>query len=563
MFNTSCFAAPSVGQNGNYVWPYHQGQLLQEPRPVAVQELLDRQQGSEAPAPDLGLQRAQPPDVVSRHGPEPDAATTRTASRPTPTSGRSTRTTSSAGASCSSRCGSPSRNHSRPSLSRRASPPGGARRLSFAARPRRPNPAGRPWQYDAVRTSPWPCARSWFSPLLLPVLAAGSPPRPGRAGVAGREARRAAPRPPSRSRRSPGGPRPPGTAATPRRRSAGTARGCAFVPSWDEGWWYLGALSYEQGLGAQAAAGLRPLRRAQARLRPRLGAAGPVGVPGEGLRRARCATSRAASRSGPSATPRSATPSTTTWRSCASGPAQFELAVEPLSALARAKAETPDLVDRVRALPAAHAAPARGRPGGAARARAGGGAGRLRRARPQGRTRAQRFEELLARYPDDAQPALRVRRLPPAAGRGARGRGARRSSEKEIEVNPSRGLRAASRSRSSSSSGASTRRRCPTRRAPCGSPRASSPAHHALGRALVETGAVPRGVARAGGGGAARAREPRDAGGARPGLRAWRAAARTPSASARTYKRLQVERETKRLPGFAREDTIGQEAKKP
>ena len=29
------------------------------------------------------------------------------------------------------------------------------------------------------------------------------------------------------------------------------------------------------------------------------------------------------------------------------------------------------------------------------------------------------------------------------------------------------------------------------------------------------------------------------------------------------YKRLQVDRETKRLPGFAREDTIGQEAKKP
>ena len=37
---------------------------------------------------------------------------------------------------------------SRPGLSRRASPPGGARRLSFRGRWRQPNPAGGPWQYD-------------------------------------------------------------------------------------------------------------------------------------------------------------------------------------------------------------------------------------------------------------------------------------------------------------------------------------------------------------------------------------------------------------------------------
>ncbi len=52
----------------------HQGQRLQERGHVAVQELLDRQQGSEDPAPDLGLQRAQPRDVVPRHHAEPDAA---------------------------------------------------------------------------------------------------------------------------------------------------------------------------------------------------------------------------------------------------------------------------------------------------------------------------------------------------------------------------------------------------------------------------------------------------------------------------------------------------------
>ena len=54
--------------------PVHPGQLLQEPGHVAVQELLDRQQGAEDPAPDLGLQRAQPRDVVPRQRAEPDAA---------------------------------------------------------------------------------------------------------------------------------------------------------------------------------------------------------------------------------------------------------------------------------------------------------------------------------------------------------------------------------------------------------------------------------------------------------------------------------------------------------
>ena len=39
-----CFAAPSPGQNGNFVWPEHRGPWYMQPRPVAVQELPDRRQ---------------------------------------------------------------------------------------------------------------------------------------------------------------------------------------------------------------------------------------------------------------------------------------------------------------------------------------------------------------------------------------------------------------------------------------------------------------------------------------------------------------------------------------
>ena len=47
MFNPACFAAPTVGQIGELHHAVHQGQHVQEPGPVALQELLDRQQGPE------------------------------------------------------------------------------------------------------------------------------------------------------------------------------------------------------------------------------------------------------------------------------------------------------------------------------------------------------------------------------------------------------------------------------------------------------------------------------------------------------------------------------------
>jgi Flp pilus assembly protein TadD len=86
--------------------------------------------------------------------------------------------------------------------------------------------------------------------------------------------------------------------------------------------------------------------------------------------------------------------------------------------------------------------------------------------------------------------------------------------------------------------------------------------HHALGRALLETGAVPSAV-----------RELEEAVRLAPQspemratlARAYVMAGRRDDAERvrEVYKRLQLDRETVRLPGFAREDTIGQEAKKP
>ena len=53
-----CFAAPSPGQNGNFVWPEHRRALVREPRLVALQELPVRRQ-QEGPVPGVGVQRLQ------------------------------------------------------------------------------------------------------------------------------------------------------------------------------------------------------------------------------------------------------------------------------------------------------------------------------------------------------------------------------------------------------------------------------------------------------------------------------------------------------------------------
>ena len=110
MFNPACFAAPTRRRERELHLPVHQGHALQEPRPVALQELPDREQGPEAPVPDRpGLQRPQPSDV-----PYPDTTTNLTLHftngvLDNPDFGKLPRTTSSAAGSSSSPCGTPSR----------------------------------------------------------------------------------------------------------------------------------------------------------------------------------------------------------------------------------------------------------------------------------------------------------------------------------------------------------------------------------------------------------------------------------------------------------------------
>ena len=118
-------------------------------------------------------------------------------------------------------------------------------------------------------------------------------------------------------------------------------RGRAPAAAWDEGWWYLGTLSYEQHDSAQAA---RAFARFVA-LKPDSGPAWALRGLSEFDRRSYDASMRYLDArplaAAPSATPRSATRSTTTWPLLRIRAGQFVLAVEPLSALARAEPRQP------------------------------------------------------------------------------------------------------------------------------------------------------------------------------------------------------------------------------
>jgi predicted Zn-dependent protease len=86
--------------------------------------------------------------------------------------------------------------------------------------------------------------------------------------------------------------------------------------------------------------------------------------------------------------------------------------------------------------------------------------------------------------------------------------------------------------------------------------------HHALGRALIEVGQVPRGIAEL----EEAVRLAPDSPDMRAALaRAYVTAGRRADAEKErdVYRRLQLEREKNRLPGFAREDTLPAEGRKP
>ena len=139
--SAECFAAPVARPERQLHLAEHRGQLVREPRPVALQELPVRQRREEVPVPRVGVQRLQPPAARAGRRPEPGPDVSRTACRPTRTSACCRRTTSTAGASSSSRSSS---------ISEAASRLGGGLRMPPHARSDRIAEAGVPMRDPAL-----------------------------------------------------------------------------------------------------------------------------------------------------------------------------------------------------------------------------------------------------------------------------------------------------------------------------------------------------------------------------------------------------------------------------
>ncbi len=327
-------------------------------------------------------------------------------------------------------------------------------------------------------------------------------------------------------------------------------------PGWDEGWWYLGALSYERGDGAQAA-------RAFARFVALKPDSGP-GWAMRGLSEFELHRYDAAMRSlahGLSlgtvgnAEIRDAVYERMAQLRIRAG--QFPLAAEPLAALARAKNETPSLVAtcgvfvlRLPMLPVDVPAGQRelleqaGRAGFAA-------LGLKRDAR-------QLFDELLARYPRTpnlhyAYGAYLLQQGEDNADR------AMEEFRKEVEVDPRSVLARLEIAFELLKRGEHANALPWAEQAVKLAPGLFA-GHNALGRALLDTGQVARGVAEL----EEAVRLVPDSPDLRATLaRAYVMAGRRADAERQrlVYQKLQVKREQQRLPGFAREDTLPQEAK--
>jgi tetratricopeptide (TPR) repeat protein len=329
-------------------------------------------------------------------------------------------------------------------------------------------------------------------------------------------------------------------------------------PNWDEGWWYVGALSYERKESAQAA-------RAFARfvvLKPDSGPAWALRGLAEFDRKNYAASLRYLARGLSLGSVGNAEIRDVVYYHMAVlriRAGQFPLASEPLAALAHAKSETPALVSacglfllRMALLP--EEVPQEKQELVQMAGRASFSALGLK---PEARAR---FDELLARFPTTpnlhygygayllqqgselAEPALEAFRQEIAVDPKAvyarleiafellkRGEHAQALPYAEQAARLAPGLFAS---------------------------------RHALGRALVETGDVPRGVSEL----EEAVRLAPDSPEMRAALaRAYVTAGRRPDAEKErnAYRRLQVEKEKNRLPGFVREDTIPEEAKKP
>ncbi len=406
---------------------------------------------------------------------------------------------------------------------------------------------------------------------VLAALAVVASPAPLPASQ-GASAPQAASEPKAGASRTPPAPAPPAVSFTEARQRATAARDRGDVaealrwyresvrqkPDWDEGWWYLGALAYERQDSVQAA---RAFGRFVA-LKPDSGPGWALRGLSEFDRKQYDAALRYLARGLSLGTVGNAEIRDTVYYHMAVlrlRAGQFPLAVEPLSALARVKSETPQLVLacglfvlKMALLPAD--VPAAQLDMVQAAGRAGYSAMGLK---PDAQSR---FDELLARYP--ATPNLHY-----AYGGFLLQLGqdhadaALAAFRRELEIDPKsvyaqleiafellkRGEHAAAKPYAEAA----------VRLAP-----GLFAAHHALGRVLVETGDVPRGVAEL----EEATRLAPDSPDMHAALaRAYVTAGRRADAEKERdiYRKLQVDREKNRLPGFAREDTVPAEVKKP
>jgi tetratricopeptide (TPR) repeat protein len=329
-------------------------------------------------------------------------------------------------------------------------------------------------------------------------------------------------------------------------------------PSWDEGWWYLGALSYEHGDSAQAA-------RAFARfvgLKPESGPGWALRGLAEFGRKNYAASMRHLAHGLTLGTVGNAEIRDVVYLHMAQlriRAGQYELAVEPLSALARVKQETDTLIAtcgvfllRRPLLP--EEVPEAERPLVQAAGRAAFAALGLKPDAPQ------RFEELLVRYPKT--PNLHYGYGGYLLGLGQEHVAAALAEfRKEIEVDPKAVYARLEIAFELFKEGEHAQALPYAEQAAQLAPGLFA-ARAALGRALLETGDVPRGVGEL--------EEAVRLAPESPDMRALLArayfmAGRREDAEKQrdVYKRLQVDRETRRLPGFAREDTIHPKAAPP
>jgi tetratricopeptide (TPR) repeat protein len=330
-------------------------------------------------------------------------------------------------------------------------------------------------------------------------------------------------------------------------------------PSWDEGWWYLGALSYERHESTQAA---RAFARFVA-LKPESGPAWALRGLAEFDRRNYDASMRYLARGLSLGSVGNAEIRDVVYYHMAllrMRAGQFPLAAEPLSALARVKSETPSLVTACGLFLLQMAVLPGDVPAGKQELvqMAGQAAYSVLGLKPEAKAR---FEELLARYPDTPNLHYGYGAYLLQQGEDFAGP-ALEAFHKELAVDPKavyarleiafellkRGEHAQALPYAEEA----------VRLAP-----GLFAAHEALGRALVETGQVPRGVSEL----EQAVRLAPDSPEIRATLaRAYVTAGRRADAEKEfdEHRRLLAAgREKDRLPGFAREDTIHQEAKTP